>query len=108
MATSETGLLPVDPDAVVRVYGFAASFLCWWHQAGRNFYGKAVIDPAYKARFHCEPDEGLQELANECVLALGGWRSARRLLGAAGRVYVRPALPARAIYLSRDTIKEDT
>lgn len=52
----------------------AAEFLVWWHQAGRNFYG----------RERGQEDGGLQAFASETVRVLGGWKAARRTLASAG------------------------
>jgi hypothetical protein len=46
---------------------FAVEFLVWWHQAGRLYYGQGE-------------DDGIKAFAKEAVLAVGGWRQARRLV----------------------------
>jgi hypothetical protein len=54
----------VHPD---RAAIFALEFLVWWHQAGRQYYGSGE-------------DDGIKAFARDAVLAVGGWRQARRLL----------------------------
>jgi hypothetical protein len=54
----------VRPD---RAAIFAVEFLVWWHQVGRECYGRGE-------------DDGVKAFAREAVLAVGGWRPARRLL----------------------------
>ena len=61
---------PISTSSTVRADHaaiFAVEFLVWWHQAGRLYYGQGE-------------DDGIKAFAKEAVLAVGGWRQARRLL----------------------------
>lgn len=58
----------VDPErAVIHV----TEFLVWWMQAGRHFY-------------ECLDDDGLKTFAEDAVIAVGGWKAARRILRSEG------------------------
>lgn len=92
-------MFEVTPATVVAAFTHAATFVAWWHHAGRLYYGKGcrIKDRAFGTR---RRDPGLERLANDAARALGGWRAVRKMLTVeAGRPLPATTKPERGIRL---------